>query len=432
MPESSRSHPLFWRVGSLEKSMPRPNLLFLAHLLPWPLEGGGQIKSYHTLRALSERYDIKMIALVRSAQERDNVRYLEPFCRNGIDCYLLNRGKLRDLVHALRGALTKRSFLILRDKQFELDITLRIKHYQRFFDAVHVDHLQMAQYVSSRLPERNAAVVLDQHNVEHRIIQRIAENPGTNPLLRWYAGVEWPKLRDFEIAAMRRADVTLAVSDADRDAFCSLAPDLAGRVETVPIGVDTDYFAVAEREPDAQTILSIGTMSWLPNIDAVQWFVGEILPLLRAKRPGTRVCVVGSNPAKTVVALGKRDPGVVVTGTVPDVRPYAKECGVFVVPLRSGSGVRVKILNALAMGLPVVSTAVGAEGIAVTHGENILIADTPQSFADAVCRVLNDRALADHIGANGRALIERMYTWDAVGARLHAVYDRVLGTETTQ
>jgi glycosyltransferase involved in cell wall biosynthesis len=291
----------------------------------------------------------------------------------------------------------------------------------------------MAQFIASFLPtSANPKIVLDQHNLEHQIIRRIAENPGTNPLLRWYAGVEWPKLRDFEVAAMRRADVTLAVSDADRDAFLALAPDLAGKVETVPIGVDTDYFSAAEREPDAQTILSIGTMSWLPNIDAMQWFVGEILPLVRAERPGARVSIVGSNPAKAVVALGKRDPAVVVTGTVPDVRPYAKECGVFVVPLRSGSGVRVKILNALAMGLPVVSTAIGAEGIAVTHGENILIADTPRQFAEAVCRVLNDRTLADRLGANGRALVEERYTWGAVGKRLHAVYDRVLGTELTQ
>lgn len=407
--------------------MPRPRILFLAHLLPWPLEGGGQIKSYHTLRALSERYDVKVIALIRREQEREFAARLEPFCKNGVDCYLLKRGVLRNIAHALSALVTKKSFLITRDNQFELDITLRIKHFQRFFDAVHVDHLQMAQYVSSRLPEMNATVVLDQHNVEHRIIRRIAETSGANPLLRWYAGVEWPKLRDFELGAMRRADATLTVSDADRDAFLSLAPDLTGKIEIVPIGVDTDYFAVAERAPDARTVLSIGTMSWLPNVDAMRWFTSEILPFVREKTPGVRVSIVGANPAKEIVALGKRDANISVTGTVPDVRPYAKECSVFVVPLRSGSGMRVKILNALSMGLPVVSTTVGAEGIAVTHGENILIADTPRKFADAVCRVLNDREFADRLGRNGRALVERTYTWDAVGERLHAVYEQVLG-----
>lgn len=434
--------------------MPRPKVLFLAHLLPWPLEGGGQIKSYHTLRALSERYDVRMVALIRRREESKYLRNLQPLCVDGIDLLKLERNRLTNPYHAVGSLLSGRSFVVSRDTiafpfpfrawhrrerraSVPHDYIGRIYRYRAVWtsppDAVHVDHLQMAQFLASFLPaSANPTIVLDQHNVEHRIIRRIAESPGTNPLMRGFAGIEWPKLRDFEIAAMRRADVTLAVSDADRDAFVSLAPDLADKVVTVPIGVDTDYFTVAERRPDAQTILSIGTMSWLPNVDAMRWFVSEILPLIRAKKPGAHVCIVGANPAIQVVALGKRDPAVVISGTVPDVRPYAKECGVFVVPLRSGSGVRVKILNALAMGLPVVSTRIGAEGIAVTHGENILIADTPHQFADAVCRVLHDRAFADRLGANGRALVEEKYTWDAVGKRLHAVYDRVLGTETTQ
>ncbi|MBC7806034.1 MAG: glycosyltransferase [Akkermansiaceae bacterium] len=419
--------------------MPRPRILFLAHLLPWPLTGGGQIKSYHTLRALSERNDVTLFALIRREEEREQVRHLEPFCAGGVECFNLRRSAWSNAVHVIRSLLFGESFIVERDSVSELTLELycatggyRMDGLRRdHSDApavIHMDHLQMARYVGNN--RRKIKVILDQHNVEHRIIQRIAGTPGANLLLRWYAGIEWRKLRDFEVAAMRRADATLAVSDEDRDAFLSLAPDLAGKVETVPIGVDTDYFAVAQRNPDADAILSIGTMSWLPNVDGITWFVSEILPLVREKKQDTRVSIVGANPLKEIIALDKRDPGITVSGTVPDVRPYAKECGVFIVPLRSGSGVRVKILNALSMGLPVVSTTVGAEGIAVTHGENILIADTPRAFADAVCRVLNDRGFADRLGAKGRALVEDKYTWDVVGERLRAVYERVLGAET--
>ena len=407
--------------------MPRPKILFLAHLLPWPLEGGGQIKSYHTLRLLSERYDITLLALIRRPEEQENVSYLEPFCVGGIQCFLLRRTLLSNPIHALRSLLTRKSFIVTRDYLFEFgrvgwDEALRL-----VYDIIHIDHLQMAQFVDFEFSSyTDTKTILDQHNVEHRIPKRLAETPGTNPLLRWYANQEWQKLRDFELDAMRGVDKTLTVSDDDKNAFLQLAPDLTGKIETVPIGVDTDYFAVAERKPDANALLSIGTMYWPPNVDAMQWFVSEVLPLIRQTKPDTRLLVVGAKPTPEIIGLGERDPNIVVTGTVPDVRPYASECGVFIVPLRSGSGMRVKILNALSMGLPVVSTTVGAEGIAVTHGKDILLADTPQAFADAVLSILRDRELGNYLGRNGRELMEQNYSWSAVGRQLHAVYDTVL------
>ncbi|MBC8143219.1 MAG: glycosyltransferase [Armatimonadetes bacterium] len=409
-------------------NMPRPKILFLAHLLPYPLDGGGQIKSYHTLRLLSERYDVTMLALIRRDEERENAKYLEPFCIGGVHCYLLKRNALSNVTNALVALLTNRSFLVSRDTERELAAAMCFTCYFSLppYPVIHVDHLQMMPFVPRDMTEP-IPIVLDQHNVEHRIPKRLSETPSANPLMRWYAGIEWRKLRRFELATMRRADVSLTVSDEDRDAFVALAPDLADKIVTYPIGVDTDYFAVAERAPDASDLLSIGTMYWMPNVDAATWFVSDILPLVRHAKPDARFVIVGAKPTPEIVALGQRDAGVVVTGTVPDVRPFAATCGVFIVPLRSGSGMRVKILNALSMGLPVVSTTVGAEGIGVTHGTNILLADTPRVFADAVLQVLNDRALADRLGANGRRLMEERYGWNAVGRQLFAVYDRVLG-----
>ena len=408
----------------------RPKILFLAHLVPWPLTGGGQIKTYHTLRLLSERYDITLLALTRhkkidAPENMTAAQNLHTFGER-IALATINRNVLSNPVNAAVALACGESFLVRRDYSRHAMYTIKCLLSEQHYAAIHVDHLQMAQYVPEWLPSLRPRIVLDQHNVEHRIPERLAAAPDASPLLRWYAGIETPKLRAYETAALRRADLTLAVSDADRRAFLELAPELENKIETVPIGVDTDYFAVAPREPSANAILSIGTMSWLPNVDALTYFAADILPLIRARKPDVQTLIVGAKPAPGIIALARRDSHITVTGTVEDVRPYAKQCGVFIVPLRAGSGVRVKILAALSMGLPVVSTTLGAEGIAVTHGENILIADTPAAFADAVLAVLNDPALAARLGAHGRALVEERYTWEVVGRRLLTVYDRLL------
>jgi glycosyltransferase involved in cell wall biosynthesis len=262
--------------------------------------------------------------------------------------------------------------------------------------------------------------ILDEHNVEYRIPQRLAQT-SKNLLLRLYATGEWQRLRHFEERACRMADVVLAVSDEDRAALATHGANVA----TYPIGVDLDYFHPIRRNPDADMIVSIGTMYWLPNVEGIQWFVKDILPLVHEKRPQTRLRIVGAKPTPEVEALASDQ--IEVTGFVNDTRETVTDCGVFIVPLRSGSGMRVKILNAMAMGLPLVSTTVGAEGIAVTHGENCLLADTPADFAKAILHLLQNPAEAQRLGTNARCLMEAQYGWEAVTGRLLETYAEVLG-----
>lgn len=405
--------------------MSRARVLFLTHLLPYPLDGGGQIKSFHTLKALASRYDVTLLALIRRSEEAEKVGPLPELCGGGIKLIVLTRGSLTNVSNALRSLLQGNSFLMTRDADKAMQQALNNELSARQYDAVHVDHLQMAAFIPDA-PLSCVKIVLDQHNIEHRIPKRLAEAPGLNPLARWYAAQEWPKVRTFEAKACRRADLVLTVSDEDANGLVELAPEIAGKTKAVPIGVDTDYFAVAKRTPEANDLLSIGTMYWPPNVDAMTYFVAEILPLIRAKRPATRLVICGARPTPAITALGQADSQIVVTGTVPDVRPSADTCGVFIVPLRSGSGMRVKILNALSMGLPVVSTSVGAEGIDVTHGKDILLADTPQAFAEAVLQILSDPELAKRLSQNGRALMENKYSWQAVTNQLLHVYDDLL------
>jgi polysaccharide biosynthesis protein PslH len=191
--------------------------------------------------------------------------------------------------------------------------------------------------------------------------------------------------------------------------------------------VDTAYFGDVRWEPGRRELLSIGTMYWPPNVDAALYFYREIFPKIRRQMSDATLCLVGPKPTADVLALAS-DPAVSVTGLVPDIRPWAQKCGAFIVPLRSGSGMRVKILNAMAMGVPIVSTTVGAEGIEVTDGENILLADAPEAFAAAALRVLTDPALACRLASGGRTLMERLYSWEIVGAQLRATYRELLSS----
>lgn len=402
--------------------LPCSRILFLAHLLPWPLEGGGQIKSYHTLRILASAYEVKLLAFTRRGEEEseENLAPLRELCRGGVRTVRLPRGKPRDVAALTKALLRGRSFLVFRDGEPAMHAAVKRELATGAYAAVHVDHLQMMQFIPESTP--GVKVVLDNHNVEHRIPLRMAETHSlapARPLLRREAEY----LKRFEARACRRADRVLTVSEEDAQGLLMIAPDTDGTLYPVAIGVDTDYFGAAPpRQPSAMDLLSIGTMYWPPNIDSMLYFYADIFPLIRARIPEARLCIVGARPTEAVRALAARDTAVTVTGAVPDVRPYAADCGAFVVPLRSGSGMRVKILNALAMGLPVVSTTLGAEGIDVRDGEHVLLADTPPAFANAVVRLLTEPGLAAKLGEAGRRLMHERYSWEVVGRQLLAVY----------
>ncbi|MHB9036657.1 MAG: glycosyltransferase family 4 protein [Armatimonadota bacterium] len=398
----------------------RRTIIFLAHLFPLPLDSGGKIKSYYTLRALASEHDVRVLAYVRSDEERDCMEDLRAICGD-IQTVPLRRGKVRQICDLARASALGQSFIVSRDFRTEMQTAFDRLVADCQPDVVHIDHLQMAQFVDFRTGYKT---VLDHHNVESMIIKRLAETSESRPT-RLYADLEWPKLQKYELDVCRQADLVLTVSDEDKSTLNELCPGMEN-ITCVPIGVDVDYFKHVEREPGSKNILSVGTMYWPPNVDSMLYFCRDILPIVKTEIPGCTVTIAGQRPVESVQALAS-DPSINVTGYVSDSREISKNCGVFVVPLRSGSGVRVKILNALAMGLPVVSTSVGAEGLAVKSGKHLLLADTPRDFARAVVEVLRSPELADEIGRNGRALVCDSYSWSRVGERLLSAYAGLMG-----
>ena len=390
-------------------------ILFLAHLFPLPLDSGGKIKTFHTLKALAREHEIHLLSYVRLDDEYRLVKDMQDVCAS-VEIIRLERGKARHAAELLAGLCLRRSFIVSRDYRRKMQAAFERALTTLHPDVVHVDHLQMAQFVPCGQPYKT---VLDQHNVESAIIRRTADTDESFPR-RLYASMEWPKLQRYEIRTCQNCDIVLTVSDEDGRALRKTCPSLTN-LRTVPIGADIHYFQPLDRDHRSRNLLFVGTMYWPPNIDSVLFFYKEIFPRVRKLYPDCSLTIAGQRPTSTIRAL-ENDPAVRVAGYVDDVREISRDCGAFIVPLRSGSGVRVKILNALAMGLPVISTSLGAEGLDVSDGEHLLIADTAEDFAQAISNLFGNPELANTLSENGRRLVCERYSWEVVGDRLLSIY----------
>jgi polysaccharide biosynthesis protein PslH len=223
----------------------------------------------------------------------------------------------------------------------------------------------------------------------------------------------------------RRFDQVIAVSREDAEMMMK-EYDAAG-VEDVPTGVDTEFFRPAGRETARPgNLVFTGSMDWLPNEDAIRFFTSEIMPLIRQSVPGATLTVVGRNPSSSLVELSKRDASIEVTGRVEDVRPFIERAACYIVPIRIGGGTRLKIYEAMAMEKPIVSTAVGAEGLPVRDGQEILLADTPEEFAAEVVRVLKDKTLAEAVGARAARTVREHFGWGRVAELFAGICERAL------
>jgi polysaccharide biosynthesis protein PslH len=255
------------------------------------------------------------------------------------------------------------------------------------------------------------------------LYKRMAETERQGPK-KWLFERDWRLLRTYEGRICREFDRVIAVSEVDKAALAEVAghrPD----IYVMPIAVDTDEVAPVKRAPAAGRIVHVGTMFWPPNVDGILWFAREVLPRIQAQRPEVCFDIIGARPPEEVQRLAATNANIRVTGFVVDVNTYLEQAGVLIVPVRAGGGMRVKILNQLSQELPMVTTTIGCEGINVENGRQVLIADQPQDFADAVLRILEDPRLAESLGKSGRELIVEQYDYRKVCAQLDRIYQKV-------
>ena len=391
-------------------------ILFVTSRLPWPPREGHQLRSCNLLRAAASRHRVDLLSLLR---EEDGQPQEPPFRLDSVSLVPLppmSRPAEAAGV-AARALLRARPLLVARYVTPALERAFRPLAAEA--DLVHFDMLPLAG-LAPLVPE-GIPVVLNEHNVESELLRRQAQVGG--PLWkRLLMRQQQPLLQRFEAAACSRADRVLACSAPDALRLRELSPG-AG-VDVVPNGVDLQQYDGPDvASEDDASLVFVGGMGWLPNRDGISHFLSDAFPRIRARRNARLVLIGRSDGLRVPPALSG---AVDCAGFVDDVRPPVRRAAVYVVPLRAGSGTRLKVLEAMAMGKAIVSTRIGAEGIALRDGEHALLADTPGEFADAVCRLLDDRTLRLRLGSNARRLAEREYGWDGIGAKLLSIYGDLL------
>ena len=374
-----------------------------------PTTRGGQIRTLEMLRQLSKRHEIHYVAFddpsnpegLRRSSEYSAYAY--PVAHE-----LVPKQSIRFAGQLLSGVFAPIPVAGMRYRSREMRETISRLVAQYDFDAKVCDFI----FPSINIEDLNGWIVF-QHNVETIIWERHAKS-GRTPVHRAYFGLQARRMFDWEKSVCRKTSHVVAVSDLDerimRERFGIT------RTSSVATGVDLDFFQRPLRSARSNDLVFVGSMDWMPNIDGMRWFLDEILPIIRQRRPDARLAIVGRNPPPSVTAAA-RDPQITVTGTVPDVRPFLWESAVSIVPLRVGGGTRLKIFEAMAAGAPVVSTAVGAEGLPVRHGENIRIADTAAAFAAECLALLEDESTRQTLSANGSDLIRTKFSWETVTLR---------------
>jgi glycosyltransferase involved in cell wall biosynthesis len=393
------------------------HILFMTQVLPFPLDAGPKIRAYHVIRYLAEAgHKVHLLSFVRPGESDEHVESLRRLCAS-VSTVPLVRSRIGNVRDGIRSVLTTTPFLVLRDQVAAMRDKLHQVAASRSFDALHADQLWMAPYGMNGV--NPGLRVLDQHNAVYLIPRRMAEHH-PNRVARTLLRNEAVKLEAFERDACRRFDRVVWVTEEDRKALATTGENRGGRDAVIPIAIDPAIQAVIKR-PQPFRVTFLGGMHWPPNMEGVSWFVEKVWPLVARAVPSAVLTLVGKEPSRKAPSLEQAQ-RVEVTGYVADPHRYLAETAVFIVPLHAGAGMRVKILDAWSWGLPIVSTTVGAEGLKATHGENVLIADTAEAFADSVIGVLRNRRMAQRLADNGRSTVEMHYDWKNVYRAWDQVY----------
>jgi glycosyltransferase involved in cell wall biosynthesis len=403
----------------------KPKLLFVAGRPPYPLDTGAKIRSWHILTCLCQKYQVDVLCYRcgsrdcswEAAATSIGVGKLVEIDNQKLDYKVTPFMFISSVMRRLPVTVTKYQTKAMTEMFREL--------LEDDYDLVHIEHVHLSgllKYVT----DPKIVCSLDAHNVETQIADRMRDME-SSLLRKTGLAVHAHNMMEFEKCAFSNSDFIMAVSSEDIGSI-KMMSDSKARVSLVENGVDIEYFTPANNGLSdvinnngfgnsvvgKDEIVFVGSMDWLPNIDGVEWFVKETFPLIKAQKPYCRFTIVGRNPHPSIKALDDPSRGIIVTGTVDDVRKYVRESSVVVVPLRYGGGTRLKILEAFAMGVPVVSTALGCEGITYENDRELLLADSPRALAEACVQLLSDGKKAAEIAKAARKLALRKYSWDVI------------------
>ena len=399
------------------------NILFLSTEIPFPLDHGHHLRTYHVLRILAKEHKIYFVCFAKDGVRVEYQRKLEEMCER-VDIFTLRFRGWRQLMLVLLNLFS--TLPLIAQKYYDARVAAHIKKLidEAKIDLIHIDLLHIASY---RRGLNSTPAILVNHNVESLRMLRWARVE-RNLLLKGFLLYQHLKLKNFEKSICREFDRCAVVSDYDKEFLFQLCG--GGNFVTIPNGVDVSYFQVSDVILIPNSLVWVGSMSGPYNRDAVIYFLKEIWSHIQSVIYDAKVMFVGSSPANLLERVAKKSPNVEYTGYVDDVRSYVAQASVFIAPLRSGSGTKIKVLNAMSQGKPVVTTSIGAEGIEAKSDEEIIVADDPQEFAEKTIYLLQHPKVAEQIGLRARKVIEEKYDWKVINAKIRQVYDE-LGKEST-
>lgn len=387
-----------------------------------PTTKGGQIRTLEMLRRLHARHEIHYVAYADPEEGEGPARSHE-YCSHAypIPTPISAKGSAAFLKDAVVNLARSLPLAVSRYGTPEMARQIAVLREQHRFDSLVCDFL----FPAPNIPDIENWVLF-QHNVESVIWQRRA-GTAENMVQRHYLAEQHQRMAAYEGETCRRAGFVVAVSDVDAETMRSLYG--VTRVGAVATGVDTEFFRAPENPQPVADLVFVGSMDWMPNVDGIRWFVSEVLPLIHREIPDCTLAIAGRRPGEEIVAIGRQDSRVHVSGTVPDIRPYLWGAKVSIVPLRIGGGTRLKIYEAMAAGVPVVSTSIGAEGLDVHPPLDIRLADSPAAFASECVSLLKDSQERRQISEAGRQLVEYSYSWEHAVTGFESYLQGVLAEE---
>lgn len=396
----------------------RQKILFLTTEIPYPLDSGGKIRTYNMLKSISESYDIDLICFSENSCTDNQEEELKLICKSVSiikKIYTNSKSSGKMFINIVKAILKNAPFVVekFNDSKYKKKVNelINLNEYKRII----IDHLQVANYLKCLNDNK---VILSEHNCEYLILKRRYEKE-KNIIKKLFIGTEYIKTRKYEKKICSKVEKVIFLSEEDRRLI--IDENYRGtNTSIVPISVETTYVKKNYNKM-VNKLLFIGTMSWYPNEQGILWFIENVWHSLLNMNNDLKLYIVGSNPSEEIKKFESNN--LIVTGYVDSIDEYIEKCDICIIPLFIGGGMRVKILESMAKGIPCISTSIGAEGIDTSVGEDILIADTKEEFVKEIMRLIDERSLYQKIVNNSTNLIKNNYSTEVIGGKILSLLD---------
>lgn len=392
-------------------------ILMLTPYLPYPLLSGGQIRTYNLLKKLATKHEVTLFSLIKDNNEKKYIPELEKYCKN---VRVFKRSsKPFTLKNILKTAFSSYPFLVIRNHAPEIISAVETELMENKYDLIHAETF----YMMPHIPKTSIPTILVEQTIEYLGYESYAKNAFF--LIRAILTIDINKIRRWEQYYWKVCDTLIVMSEDDKK-YISHEIKESKKIEVVANGVDTKWFEeIKKTKHKDPTLLSVGTFKWLPNVEAVEFLVKKVWPLVKKELPNAKLWIVGNEPTEKVYQYEKKDQSIKVIGRIEDIRDAFSQADVLMAPVFSGKGTRYKVLEAMASETPIVSTSTAVEGLNVKNSVHVMISDTEQGMAKLAIELLNNPAKRKTMARVGKQFVKDNYDWSLISDKLDKIYKRI-------